>query len=80
MKLIGNSLVFLDNFLYYILAVKKILGAMEDGLAKVINIAQFKSYVQLTSFQTLKIPHLRILLGNEMSKFHKGCFCSLPPA
>ena len=64
MKLIGTSLVFLDNFLYYILAVKKILGAMEDGLAKVINIAQFKRYVQVTSFQTLKFQsHLRILLG-----------------
>ena len=53
MKLIGTSLVFLDNFLYYILAVAKILGAMEDGLAKVIDIEKFKNYVQVTSFQKL---------------------------
>ena len=64
MKLIGTRLVFLDNFLYYILAVNKILGAIEDGLAKVINIAKFKNFVQVTSFQTLKFQsHLRILLG-----------------
>ena len=34
----------------YILAVKKILGALEDGLSKVLGNAQFKAFVQVTSF------------------------------
>ena len=54
MTVVDTSFVFLDNFLHYILAARKILGAIEDGLETVIHIAKFKTFVQVTSFQTLK--------------------------
>ena len=43
--------------------MNKILDALEDGLAEVMDNAQFKKFVQVTLFQILKYQlHLRTLL------------------
>ena len=58
---------FVILFMHYVLAVRKIMKNLQKGLKAVLDNSQYKAFIQVTIFQTIKLQsHFKAKYENSV--------------